>query len=149
MILDKLTVFDWQAALTATRASTDYLDLVNARDLGFSYGTEPELIARVLVTTALVSGGNSTLTIGFEGSTDAVTWTSYISSPAIPKASLVAGYRYDLAWQPRKQGDAVPKYIRLYYTVGTTDFTAGALSAFVVLGVQNNHAYPQAVNVQN
>ena len=149
MILDKLTVFDWQAALTATRASTDSLDLVNARDLGFSYGTEPELIIRTLVTTALVSGGSSTLTLSFQGSTDGNTWTTYVSSPAIAKADLVAGYRYDMAWAPRLSGGAMPQYIRMYYTVGTTDFTAGALSSFVVLGVQNNHAYPQAVNVQN
>lgn len=149
MIIDKLNVFDWAAALTASRESTDEIDLVNKRDLGLTYGTNPALKIRFLVTTALLSGGASTLTIGMYGSTDSTTWEQYVSSPAIPKASLVEGFQYDLAWAPRKQGDPLPRYIRLGYTVGTTDFTAGAVSAFVLLDAQANYAYPQGVNVQN
>lgn len=149
MILDKQNVFDWQAALTATRESTDEIDLVNARDLGFPTVGNPSLKVRVLVTTALISGGASTLTISFLGSTDSTTWETYVTSPAIPKASLVIGYKYDLAWAPKKVGDPMPRYIRLGYTVGTTDFTAGAISAFVVLDLQENWSYPAGINISN
>lgn len=149
MILDKLMVFDWQAALTATRESTDEFDLVNARDLGFPYVGNPGLKIRVLITTAMLSTGSSTLVISMLGSTDSSTWETYVSSPALAKAALVVGYKYDLAWAPRKVGDPMPRYIRLGYTVGVADFTAGALSAFVVLDLQADHAYPAGLNVQN
>lgn len=149
MILDKLNVFDWQAALTATRESTDEIDLVNARDLGFPTVGNPSLKIRVLITTAMLSTGSSTLVISMLGSTDSTTWETYVQSPAIPKASLVAGYKYDLAWAPKKVGDPMPRYIRLGYTVDVADMTAGALSAFVVLDLQADHAYPQGLNVQN
>jgi hypothetical protein len=149
MIIDKLNVFDWAAALTVTRESTDEIDLVNGRDLGFNTVGNPSLKVRVLITTAMLSTGSSTLTITFLGSTDSTTWETYVSSPALPKASLVAGFYYDLAWAPKKQGDPLPRYIRLGYAVGTADMTAGALSAFVVLDQQQNLAYPAGLNVQN
>lgn len=149
MILDKQNVFDWQAALTATRESTDEIDLVNNRDLGFDTVGNPSLKIRVLITTSMLSTGSSTLTITMLGSTDSTTWETYVSSPALAKASLVAGYSYDLAWAPKKVGDPMPRYIRLGYAVGVADMTAGALSAFVVLDLQKAHAYPQGVNVQN
>lgn len=149
MILDKQNVFDWQAALTATRESTDEIDLVNNRDLGFPNVDNPSLKVRVLITTTMLSTASSTLTITFLGSTDSSTWETYVSSPALPKASLVAGFKYDLAWAPRKDGDPLPRYIRLGYAVGTADMTAGALSAFVVLDLQKNNAYPAGVTVSN
>lgn len=149
MLLDKQNVFDWQAALTASRASTDVIDLVNARDLGGSFVDNPNLKIRLTVTTTFQSSGSSTLTVSFQGSTDNSNWDTYLSMPAVAKASLAAGYQLDIPWPDRLSGQSLPQYIRLNYTVGTTDFTAGALSAYVILDRQKNFAYRQAVNVQN
>lgn len=149
MLLDKQNVFDWQAALTATRASTDVIDLVNARDLGGSFVDNPNLKIRMTVVTALVSAGSSTLAVAFQGSTDNSNWDTYLTMPTVAKASLVAGYTLDIPWPDRLSGQSLPQYIRLNYTVDTTDFTGGTVSAYVVLDRQKNFAYRQAVNVQN
>lgn len=149
MIIDKQNVFDWQAALTETRDSTDIIDLVSNRDIAESLGTG--LVIRVQVYEALVSGGSSTLTISVAGSTDGSAWTTYISTPAMAKAGLVAGAHVDLDWPPAGllPNMAKPKQIKLIYTVGTTDFTGGKVSAFVLLNRQANHAYPAGVTVAN
>lgn len=148
MILDAESRFDNAAALTADRASTNIIDLVNARDLGDSYVDNPNLKVRVQVVTALVSGGASTLVVQFQGSTDNVAWDTYISTPAIPKASLVANAVIDIPWPVKALGAANPRYVRLNYDV-TTDFTGGTISAFVVLDRQANIAYPAGINVSN
>lgn len=151
MILDKQNVFDWDAALTSTRASTDIIDLVSKRDVGSSYVDNPNLKVRVQVgSTSFASTGSSTLVITFEGSTDASTWDTYISVPSIAKASMTANaVLADFAVPNRSLGKSLPRYLRLNYTVGTADFTAGALKAFLFLDDQANIAYPQGVNVTN
>lgn len=149
MILDKQNVFDWQAAITATRESTDEIDLVNPRDLGDSYVDNPNLKIRVLVTTAFLSTGSSTMAVSMLGSTDSTTWETYVTVPAVAKASLVVGAIIDVPWAVRSNGAPLPRYIRLGYTVAVADFTAGAVSAFVVLDRQANIAYPAGVTVNN
>lgn len=149
MIIDKQNVFDWAAALTASRASTDVIDLVNNRDIAESLGTGLKI--RFQVMTALVSGGSSTLVVSVQGSTDGSNWDTYVSTPAIAKAALTAGKHIDFDWPPAGllPNMTKPKQIRLNYTAGTTDFTGGTISAFVLLTRDANHAYAPGVVVTN
>lgn len=148
MILDGTLLFDSAAAVTATAASTNVIDLVASRDLG---AARPRMEVEVVVTTAMLSAGATTLQIQFQGSTDNSSWSTYVEGPAIAKASLTAGARHLLpvALPQPATGLAIPRYLRLNYVVATGPFTAGALTAALVLDKQNNIAYPPGIAIAN
>jgi len=152
MIIDGLLLFDSAAAVTSTAASTNIVDLVNARDIGV--GDDPAMKVMVLVTTAITTTNSATLTVSAQGSTDNSTWSTYVSSPAYAAAALVAGARlFDIDWPRPAAGLATPRYIRLYYTVGTGIFSAGAVTAALVLDrddrVNAAGAYPAGIAIAN
>lgn len=123
MLMDDQNLLSDKQAITATANSEDIFDASVDRDLGKGN----KIPVNIQVTTDFVSGGASTLTVSMETDDNAsfssaeTIWTS----AAIPKASLVAGYKFDIAALPRTN----QRYIRLVYTVGVADFTAGNISA--------------------
>lgn len=139
MLIDKENLFSNAQALTATAASTNLIDLGAAnRDIG-----KANIRFRAQVDTTFLSGGSSTLTLALQ--TDSTSSfgsaTALYTSPAIAKASLVAGYvAVDIA-VPR----GVKRYLRVNYTVGTADFTAGALTAFLAEQTEGRQDYPNAI----
>jgi hypothetical protein len=146
MILDQENLFDTAAAVTATGVSTNVIDLVSKRDIGGELAS-PDLQIIVKTGTAFLSTGSSTLAISVQGSTDNSSWDTYATFPAIAKASLVANTRLLAQPLPRVAfGGSLPRYLRLAYTVGVADFTAGTLTAALVLGTQSNIAYPAGIN---
>lgn len=146
MILDKLLLVSSAQALTATAVSTDVIDLAVARDM--SPG-EP-IKGFVDVVTALLSAGSSTLQVQVQGSTDNSTFSTYWESEAIAKASITAvGSRIDFELPRPTPGRALPRYLRLNYVVATADFTAGAITAGLVLGRDDLVSYPPGVTVVN
>lgn len=148
MLLDGYLVFSSAQALTATAASTNIFDLQNARDMGI--GDQPALKFFVSTGTAFLSTGSSTLVVTFEGSTDASTWDIYASFPSIAKAALVASKRIINGVVPRVAfGFTLPRYLRLNYTVGVADFTAGTLNAAIVLDNQEQINYSAGLYVSN
>ncbi|SDQ29292.1 Bbp16 family capsid cement protein [Paraburkholderia tuberum] len=135
MILDASLFFDSAAAITSTIPSTNTLDLWTFRDLGVDGGkyAVPKLMC--LVTTAFTTFNGATLQASFQGSTDNSAWTTYASSAAVPAAALVAGVRpFDLGLPRPPTGVAIPRYLRLLYTVGTGVFNTGALTSTLVIG---------------
>lgn len=147
MILDGTLLFETATAITATRVSTNIVDLGVARDLG----NDAHMKVLTVVTTAFLSTGSSTLQCAFQGSTDNSTWSTYAEGPAVAKASLIAGATGVLPInlpQPAT-GLALPRYIRLNWTVGVADFTAGAITATLVLDKQSNYAYPPGIAIAN
>lgn len=133
MIFDSTNLFSDAQAVTVTAASTNVIDLgatdtpkhaANAitRDIG--KGRPIDLRIQVVETFAtLTSVTVAVQTDTVEGFGSAVT---VLSSPAVPLATLVAGYVFPIQWVPR---GTLSRYVRLNYTVVGTAATAGKLTA--------------------
>lgn len=149
MILDKRNEFMDAVALNTGAAGTylvgDVIDtsLVN-RDLGL--GADLWVVLRV--TTAVTSAGDAT--VQFKVSSDAQaaiatdgSATDHLTTAAIPKATLVAGYTILAARLP---AGTYERYLGILQITGTAALTAGAVDAFLVDDYASWSAYPDATN---
>lgn len=178
MILDAFLQFDNAVSLAiaaGTQASTNVIDLGitsgiptsanggGARDIGI--GDDPAMKLLVQVSTTFTSGGAATLVVALQGAIDngsgaPAAFSTWWSSPAYALATLVAGARlYDMDMPRPPDGIAVPRFLRLLYTVGAATVTAGNVSSYIVLdrddrmyqGTDNSvqGGYPAGINVAN
>lgn len=178
MILDGLLQFDSAVSLAipaGTQVSTNVIDLGitsgiptsanggGARDIGI--GDDPAMKLLVQVTTTFTSAGASTLSVALQGAVDngagiPAAFSTWWVSPVYALATLNAGSRLMDMDMPRPpDGIAVPRFLRLLYTVAAATFTAGNLSAFIVLdrddqlynGTDNSimGGYPAGITVAN
>lgn len=152
MILDALLQFDNTVSLAiaaGTQASTNVIDLGitsgipssanggGARDIGI--GDKPAMKLLVIVTTTFTSGGAGTLSVTLQGAVDngfgaPAAFSSWWASPAYALAALNAGSQLFNMDMPRPpDGIAIPRYLRLLYTVATATMTAGNVSSYLVL----------------
>lgn len=150
MILDSSLMFENDEALTASRASTNVIDLLNSRDMGIGRELPIIIASNGLFASA---GGTATLQVAAQYSTDNSTYVDAVLSPVytITQLNDLDGQEWILAvnWPRPKKGSLINdlRYIRLYYTVGTQNFTAGGLKAFIAIGRQDNVAYPKNYTV--
>lgn len=178
MILDAFQQFDNAVSLAiaaGTQASTNVLDYGissgiptsanggGARDMGV--GDDPALKLFVVVTTTFTSGGAGTLAVALQGAVDngsgvPAAFSTWWTSPAYALATLNAGSRLlDIDFPRPPDGIAVPRFVRLLYTVGAATMTAGNVSAFVVLDRPDQMyqstdnsilgGYPAGINIAN
>lgn len=182
MILDALQMFDLPLApkdfngiAIGTTPSTNTLDYGilsgipassaggGARDMGI--GDDPALKLLVQVGTAFTSGGAGTLSVAIQGAIDDGTgnpaaFSTWWSSPVYALATLNAGSRLlDMDFPRPPDGIAIPRFVRLLYTIAGAQFTAGTLVAGVVLdrpdqsyqGTDNSvlGGYPAGIVVAN
>lgn len=152
MIIDGALLFDSAHAITAsagTEASTNVIDLLNARDMGI--GDTPALKLLVQTIAAFTTTNAGVLTAALQGSTDNTTYTTMIQSQAaLTPGNLTAGQRILDVDIPRPApGQALPRYLRMLYTVGVGVFSAGSVTAAILLDRQDNVYYPQGVNINN
>lgn len=119
MILDADLVFSNKQAVTATAESTNTLDLGAAGD-----AIGQELTIHVVVDTAFAT--LTSLTVSLETSANNSTWTTVLSGPAVPRASLTKGASIFCVRVPQ----GLSRYVRLKYTVGGSNATAGKVTAF-------------------
>lgn len=142
MIIDKELMFSDAQAVTSTAASTNIIDLGVDRDLGDMAGKNLTLVVKT-GADAFASTGSSTLTIALQtDSTSAFSSaTALWTSASIAKASLTADTVVAKIPVPR----TTERYLRLNYTVGTADFTAGALTSALVLDAEGRKDYPDAL----
>lgn len=150
MIIDGALLFDSAHQISAsatTEASTNVLDLQNARDMGIGW----PLYLLVQVITAFATTNSAVLTAALQGSTDNSTYTTMIQSQAaLTPGNLAAGQRILDVTVPRPApGQALPRYLRMLYTVGTGIFSVGSITAAIVLDRQDNYAYPAGINISN
>lgn len=151
MILDAFLQFDSAANLAqaaGTYNSANVIDLhmagipvlsnlQGARDIGV--GDNPALKLFVVVTTTFTSGGAATLQVALQGAPDngsgvPGSYSTWWTSPAYALASLNAGsqlYNMDMPRPP--DGISMPRFLRMSYVIGTTNFTAGTVAAYIVI----------------
>ncbi|GHC97636.1 Bbp16 family capsid cement protein [Novosphingobium pokkalii] len=141
MIIDNSLLLSDAQAVTASAASANVIDLgttgtpygANAallRDLGRG----PEVDLAVTVTQAFA--GLTSLQVSVQVSPDNATWTTVSSGAVVPLASLAAGYQFKVPGSIEEGVNA--RYLRLYYTVGGSNATAGKITAAVVASRQTN-----------
>src|SRR5260370_35243738 len=152
MILDALLQFDNAVSLAiavGSQVSTNVIDLGvtsgipssasggGARDIGI--GDDPAMKLLVQVTTTFTSGGAGTLSVTLQGAIDngsgaPAAFSTWYTSPVYALATLTVGGRLMDMDVPRPpDGIAVPRFLRLTYTVAGATITAGNASAFIVL----------------
>jgi hypothetical protein len=140
MYTDKQMTLSASQALTATAASSHIYD----QGVSQRPGTGRQMSVMITVPTALDSAGEAaTLTIALQSDDDVAfgSATTLYSTSAIAEATLAAGYQIFLPI-PLNVSE---RYLRVYYTVGTEDFTGGTISAHVVEGFQANVQYADAI----
>lgn len=128
MILDKQLKVSDQQAVTATAASTDYIDQGAAGD---AYDS---LFLVVTCDVTAESGGATTLDLALETDDNSSfsSATKLAEKTGIAKATCVAGAEL---WKiPVPPG--AERYMRVKYTVNTANFSAGKFSAFLVKDVK-------------
>jgi len=165
MILDSLLQFDSASSLAiaaGTQDSANILDLhitggglpvlanlQGARDIGI--GDNPALKLLVQVVTTFTSGGAGTLAVLLAGATDngsggANAFSTWWTSPTYALATLVAGARLlDMDMPRPPAGIAIPRFLKLTYTVGGATMTAGKVSAFIVID-RHDQPYQSTAN---
>lgn len=133
MIQDKKLMFSDSQAITATADSTNILDLGAHGD-----DIQRELTLFVQFRGTVASGGQSTLVITLNtddalnaGGTDLAADNTLWTSASIAKTALTDGAM--LVKMPLPPG--IQRYLRLTYTVGTANLTAGAIDAGLVWGI--------------
>lgn len=152
MILDAYLQFDNASSLAiaaGTQASQNTIDFGEssgiptsangggARDMGI--GDDPALKLLVQVSTAFTSGGAGTLSVALQGAVDngsgaPAAFSTWWTSPVYALATLNAGSRLlDMDMPRPPDGIAIPRFVRLLYTVATATMTAGAVNAYIVL----------------
>ncbi len=131
MILDTQNLFSNAQAITASAASTNYIDFGNAREI--AYGTPLELLIQVVEDFATCT--SVTFALQTDDNASFSSPTTLATTAAIPVADLVAGYRPSLKYIPKGN----ERYMRIYYTVAGADATAGKVTSGIVAANQEGH----------
>ena len=126
MIIDALLMMADAQGSTVSAASTDYIDTLKAGD---SYDGAWFVVR---IDTAVTASGGATVT--FDLRTDASsgfgTDTVLVSTGAIPKATLVAGYTFAV-----KIPKGAARYLRGYATIATGPLLTGKWDMFIAKDV--------------
>lgn len=128
-------------AITATAASTNHVDLgalgippghtiTPTRDLG--KGNRIPILIQVTETFATLT--SLIVSIQCDDNDSFSSATTVLATQAIPLASLVAGYQFNIDFVPPKTNE---RYVRLNFTVGGSNATAGKVFATAIEAKQD------------
>ena len=142
MYVDALLMVDEQDEHLTSEASTDYIDLGTARNLGVG----EDLYVVALVTTAFTDGSsNSTMALKLESDNDAAFGSVDASQSIGTFAALSAvGTRLVAKLQPDMVNS---RYLRAYYTVANGDLTTGKFTVFITKDIDAFTAYADAITI--
>ena len=142
MIFSAEQLFSDDQAITATAASTNVIDLgatgtvLNApNDLKRDLGKGTPIPILIQVTEDFATLTSLTVSVQTDDDENFGTATTVLSSPAVPVADLVEGYKFPIIWVPIGVNK---RYLRLNYTVAGSNATTGKVTAGIVMGVQTN-----------
>lgn len=142
MLFDALTLFSDGQAVTASAASTDYIDLgatgtpaLNSTALARDIGKGNKVKLRIQCTETFLTCTSVKVAVQSDDNSSFSSAATVLETEAIPVASLVAGYVFNIDEFPRRTNE---RYIRLYYTVAGSSATAGKITAGVVLAASDN-----------
>ena len=132
MILDNQTLLSNAQAITADAGSTNQIDL-SPRASGIVRDIGPGKPIPLLVQVVEAFNNLTSIVVSIQTDEDSAfgSPTTVASTGAIPLASLVAGYQFNLNYIPR---DTQERYMRLYYDITGTAPTTGKITAGVVHG---------------
>jgi hypothetical protein len=141
MLVDNALLFSDAQAITNATASTSYVDLTAAIDLGAG---QPLYVVVVVDTALADTGSNSTLTVALYGdSTTTFTPDGSQTLVTIP-ATTAAGTKYVVPIAPEL---TKYRYLELYYTPNNGDLSAGAVTAFITMNPSVLASYPKGYTI--
>ncbi len=153
-------------AVTTTAASTNIYDITGAgsgnapalvwgtstvfgADIGAGDGVARPTAYFTVPTAFTSSGSTATLTVAIQaaidnGSDAPGTYYTLASTRIFTTAELAAGFNFNLPIPPIASSDPLPRFYRFNYTVASGPFTAGNLTAVILLNPpdQLNKKYP-------
>ena len=142
MIIDSQLLFSNEQTITSTAASTNVVDLGAVRNLGV--GEDLYLVVGVDVAMD-DSGSDSTLAVTIEtDDNEGFNSATVAQSIGTFSALSVAGTRLVAKLQPDKINE---RYMRLKYTPGTGDLSAGKFTAFLAKDIQAFTAYADGITI--
>lgn len=137
--------------VTATAISVNVIDTnpgsVTPNTLR-SLGVSGKARLVILTTIAATAAGAATVTFTLESDSTADLATAPVvhwTSAAIPKATLVAGYKVADVVLPSDK--TVKRYLGLRMTVATGPLTAGSFMAAITAGSDNNPQYEDNITI--
>lgn len=135
MYVDALLLFSDAQAVTAAAASSSYIDIGSARDLGVGQ----QLYVVIVCDVAMTDGSSdSTLTVALYGdSTTTFTPDGSQTLVTIP-ALTAAGTKFVIPVAP---GLTNYRYLELYYTPNNGNLTTGSFTAFLTVNPQLDAKY--------
>lgn len=142
MILDAQTLFSDAQAITAAAASTNYIDLGVARDIGVG----EDIYVVIQVDVAFTDGSSdSTLAVTIE-SDDNTSFSSATTVQTVGTFAALSAIGSKLV--AKVQSFTTPeRYLRLYYTPANGNLTTGSVTAFFCNGVDNIRTYADAITI--
>jgi hypothetical protein len=131
MIIDDQTTFSWAQAVTASAASTNYVDTGIARNLGV--GQEQLYLVIACVTSMTDGASDSTVIATVQTDTTSAFGAPVTLATDTTFAALSAAGTSHII--PLSPGWAYKRFLRIYYTVANGNLTTGNFSAFIVSDV--------------
>ena len=103
----------------------------------------------VFINTNFTAGGAATMRFQLEAAVDAGsgvpgTWDIIVQSDDIPVADLITSDNPIVSFTVPKRypGQGFPRFYRLNYLISTGPMLTGALSAYLMTGIDDNPLYP-------
>jgi len=141
-MIDALNKFSDAQAITATAASTNYMDLLAARDIAIG---RPLYVVVKCVTAMTDASSNSTVAVTVE-TDDNTGFSSATTAQTIGTFSAVsaAGTKFVV---PLAQFTTAERYMQLKYTVANGDLSTGSFTAYLTDAPEQEKVYANGYTI--